>query len=391
MLIKKTLVIALLLLGTVNANAQRTFCAGSTQIYAFGVHDHLLFVGWGIILPTDPLVWRFFLNDYYQQHEQSYWVEAGTGLDKTRGNITSFASLGPYFFAGSFPNDISTVYRTTDSGAHWKEVIGGPVGTNGTYLFGSYGIGIARSRDSGFHWEHLSAPQGNLYGSIHGAYVFSATSTDLYRSTDSGGTWAIVPTPIRGIKSFAVVGNTIYGTNDTLIRSEDNGATWSIVPSPFAVRALDTSQHLLLAATNNGLHYLDTMSMWHDAGYKDTDCILLCVFDSLLFVETSHKYFTYFSPLTAILPQPARAVEPVARATESISLYPNPATGVVTIASSAAIEELEVENILGTTVLSRALPHSPTATLDLSALPAGSYTVKITTEDGVRVRRVIKD
>lgn len=71
-----------------------------------------------------------------------------------------------------------------------------------------------------------------------------------------------------------------------------------------------------------------------------------------------------------------------------LSVYPIPTTGILTIgADAAAIQSIEVINLLGATVL------TPTAIgnrIDIAQLPVGSYILRVTTNDGISVKRIIK-
>ena len=94
----------------------------------------------------------------------------------------------------------------------------------------------------------------------------------------------------------------------------------------------------------------------------------------------------------------AQAGVSVPTATSSVTLYPNPTTGMVTI--NGASGPVAVENILGERVY---IPHATTpqppplteegeCTLDLSRLPAGTYFVRVTGQDGrATVRRIVKE
>src|SRR5581483_4383963 len=123
-----------------------------------------------------------------------------TGLDFTEGNFTTFASAGPNFFAGSYNStDDGNGEITTNNGSSWKLVIGGAIGSNGTYVFGHYGHHLARSTDVGNSWQHLTYPDGTGYVGT-GAVVYmctseywaSTSSAGFWRSLDSGYTWAKV-------------------------------------------------------------------------------------------------------------------------------------------------------------------------------------------------------
>ena len=68
----------------------------------------------------------------------------------------------------------------------------------------------------------------------------------------------------------------------------------------------------------------------------------------------------------------------------SVSLYPNPSTGIFTVKGDN-ISLVEVRDIGGTLVLSTA----NTRDIDLSAYSTGLYLVSITTDFGTTVQKLI--
>ena len=70
---------------------------------------------------------------------------------------------------------------------------------------------------------------------------------------------------------------------------------------------------------------------------------------------------------------------------DDIVVYPNPTTGGVTISTDDVIK-VEVYDFLGR----MAAVYTTTNHVDLSALPSGSYTMRITLPQGSTIRRVVK-
>lgn len=74
----------------------------------------------------------------------------------------------------------------------------------------------------------------------------------------------------------------------------------------------------------------------------------------------------------------------------SVNLYPSPTMGLVHVSVTRPVELAEVMDLTGRQVLSQAV-QAGKATLDLSALPAGRYLVRLRFADGQRqVRTVVK-
>lgn len=71
-----------------------------------------------------------------------------------------------------------------------------------------------------------------------------------------------------------------------------------------------------------------------------------------------------------------------------LPVYPIPTTGPLTIdVDSQELETIEIFNVMGELVLT---PAAFDNAIDLSSLPNGSYILRVTTEEGVSSRRVIK-
>ena len=71
-----------------------------------------------------------------------------------------------------------------------------------------------------------------------------------------------------------------------------------------------------------------------------------------------------------------------------VSVVPNPAAERVQVVSSFGLREVEVYDAAGTRVLRRRLTGY-TADLDVSALPAGAYLVRVTTLSGTVTKKLV--
>ena len=69
-----------------------------------------------------------------------------------------------------------------------------------------------------------------------------------------------------------------------------------------------------------------------------------------------------------------------------LALYPNPTTGIITVAADEEVVRVDVFDYTGRNV---AVFESQT-TLDLSRLAAGIYTLRVTLPERIEVRRVVK-
>jgi hypothetical protein len=84
-------------------------------------------------------------------------------------------------------------------------------------------------------------------------------------------------------------------------------------------------------------------------------------------------------------------VQPVASIKDTLLVYPNPLTGLVTIRGSYAIEQVSVMNVLGVREFLMPCRGEEEVTLNLSALPSGTYFLNIETEKGSQLRKVVKE
>jgi len=76
----------------------------------------------------------------------------------------------------------------------------------------------------------------------------------------------------------------------------------------------------------------------------------------------------------------------------NILLYPNPTTGQLTINSEQlTINNVEIFDVFGKKLLSHTVNLTPHTVLDIAHLSAGVYFVKIHTEKGEVVRKVLKE
>ena len=72
---------------------------------------------------------------------------------------------------------------------------------------------------------------------------------------------------------------------------------------------------------------------------------------------------------------------------ESLKLYPNPVSDVLSVKSKLRLESIEIYNILGQEVKQ---VHSNFETINLEDLSRGIYMIKIRSENGTTVRKLIK-
>ncbi len=383
------------------------------QVLAFGVHDTSLFVS--DVPQNEPLVYR------YAPTTPGLWVAANNGIDPTQGNVTSFASLGRYFFAGMLytPNGSGgPAYATTDNGTNWTKISGvEDIGTAEGYLFSNWasynGSGlswyIVRSRNNGQSWDSIADFYAHNFANI-GPYVFANTGSSLWRSTDTGNNWFQIHSPIIG-KMMPMDSLLFIVGNGQLAKSTDSGTSWSMVMVdsggvPWPVNCLATDGKNLFAGTTKGmLVSTDTGHTWQarDDGIVDvyrnnsTSVTAIGVFDSLVFSDVTSTYgpdsyyYLYNRPISELTASSgvAEHVPP----SDTVEVYPNPATEQVSVlAGGTRVLGVRVLTVLGGTALTQPFPEGEENTvLDLSPLPSGTYFLEIETPEGMIIRKIVKE
>jgi len=74
----------------------------------------------------------------------------------------------------------------------------------------------------------------------------------------------------------------------------------------------------------------------------------------------------------------------------SVKLYPNPARNIVTISADGNVRSIEMYDIQGR-LLETGTVNDSSTTIDLSARPSGMYFVKVYTEKGIKVEKLVRE
>ena len=97
-----------------------------------------------------------------------------------------------------------------------------------------------------------------------------------------------------------------------------------------------------------------------------------------------------FGPLYLTVTE-ATGIENIDSASDNIILYPQPATDVLNIRTSKAINSAEIYNMTGQLIMTETLSGiSSEYTLSVGALSTGSYVLVLKAEDGVYREKFIK-
>jgi hypothetical protein len=372
--------------------------ADAFSIHCFGVHDTSLFASIEqyvyLYVPTDP----------------DKWIRKSTGLDFSQGVVTSFASLGRYFFAGMTRSGggPGEAWRSSDDGSHWIANAGGNVCSNGYYVF-CVSDGTYRSTDSGNTntWVKVANFVATNFAAS-GVCILAGVYDGVWRSTDTGNNWTHITYP-AGVSSsvLAFLASNLFAGGTGVSLSSDSGKNWKQVGlTNRKVHALAVSGTNLFAGTDSGVFVsVDSGANWRNVSDvvlsrgNDFNTTLLVVFDTFLFaavdISPTNGSHVAMRPISEMVP-PKSAVQEKPLAADTLAIYPNPATGVITIfAGSTTIERVSVLSVLGVEMLTLDKPggmsYNSEITLDLSQLPSGTYFLRIVTAEGSVLRKVIHE
>ncbi len=395
---KRTFILIILIAFITPCTAQwKGVGSSASQVITFGVHDTSLFISCsqfvGRYIPTAP--------------PGQQWVESDNGMGFGYGNFTSFASLGRYFFASA--GSVQATYESSNDGAIWQETNENSVGSNGYYLFGITSHPfmpqppyVVRSRDSGQTWDSVSNfNNGNwaVYFASIGRCILANNGGVIWRSQDTGNTWSQLSPPFVG--AMTTMGSLLFITGGgNVIESTDSGTQWVPVAVdsggtvPETVNVLVTDGKNLFAGTTKGVYLsTDIGKTWRveNQGLTSSlNVVTIGVFDTMLFINIPAGVSN--SILMRSIPEMTDTTKSTVQASppgDTIEIYPNPATGMVTIfAGSTAIIGVSMLNVLGLNVLDIPNPYRSDVTFDVSKLASGTYFVRIETAKGTVLRKI---
>jgi photosystem II stability/assembly factor-like uncharacterized protein len=167
-----------------------------------------------VISTNNGLSWSKLHSDDIRDAEQALVCLAGN-------DSALFCGTG---IGGRFENN-GSIYRSTDSGKHWKRHLSIPgygvfgYGQRGRDLFAGTSKGIYRSIDNGIHWIHINkSPKDYVHCFVFkDNCIFAGTGHGVYQSTDDGNHWIPINNgmPKITVTTLAIVGDFLFaGTYD---------------------------------------------------------------------------------------------------------------------------------------------------------------------------------
>ena len=313
-------------------------------------------------------------GDIHRSSDGEKWDTVGTGIDITANNFVRWFYLfdGTYFcvMSAAITNG-GGIYSSSD-GKNWTLSSDG-MATNNTCL-------------------QMTKIGNKLY---------VGTNLDFFESSDNGKTWTSALPGKRmlhnGLTTFK--NRWLLFTTTGVIFSDDQGANWKesaddprgTIQCGFIEGQNDT---LFSWAASSGVYYsLDTGSTWTDYSGDLTNNDKLFMQEVALF-----KNSLYLSTLLAIKTNASGngssnilKISP----TNSLTIYPNPATNKVYVEIPALREDviISVVDVLGLTK-QQFETNATRSELNLSELSPGIYYIRVsdvTTNKSVAISRIVKN
>ncbi len=375
----------------------------------------------------------------------SAWSSVNNGM--TANKINSFSNVGNNLFAGS---ETAGVFLTTDNGNTWDAKNNGlsdlhiiSMCTGGTNVYaGGYGS-VHKTSDYGDNWSSTNA--GVPFNEVNtivasGSNVFIGTYSGVSRSFDGGTTWSASNT---GLSSTDVRSITISETNDIyaaidnvgVFMSTNNGSNWTNISNGFVgindVNCLAASDIYIIAGLNDfnppvitSNDYGTTWKVGSNGLFGHTVNTLRTIGNSVFAGLNDGVFYTNNNGddwIDMCQGLPANSVISIGRDDSCIyagvsgngiwkrpisdfgidfveiyitdlptdpKIFPNPASEILFLETDENVT-VEIINMQGQ-IVETLLLTGKTNTVDISGLKRGVYSLRIKTESGITVRKLIK-
>jgi len=296
-------------------------------------------------------------------NSDSSWVAVDSGL--TSHNISAMTVIGSNIYAGCFQ-----LFLSTNNGTNWT--------LNSTDNF-DYLTALASNGSDLFAVSEWQSGSGGLSG------VFKKASGDS-TFTEILNFFAA--------KKLAVSDSNIFvcGYSNIIYKSNDGGTTWITETTDhsagyYNVYSILINDTNVFVGLNNGKVFL---SSFHDTSWTDISNGLpnepisaLLVSGSYLYAGTGYHSGVWKRSLSEIM-----GITELDKLND-IDIYPNPATDLLYIEFSPN-SEIQILNIEGQ-IIKNLISAENNTTFDISAFARGMYFVKVKNENGIAVKKLVKE
>ncbi len=328
------------------------------------------------------------------------WRRSNAGL---RGRAVESIQLGPGGNIYALTN--AGVFISSSDGDAWRDATGSPIPGNpnclaftqsGALLVGtSTGLFTQNTVDS--LWDTIdlgiSFPSVTSLWRHPNGTMYVGTNAGLMRSTTGTGLWTPLVLSASNPIIHAMTVNShlgwifAAGESGPVFRSSDDGLTWERVGiglppevGPWGLSMVTTFQgDVFVGMTDSGVYRTNGISgTWQpwSAGLSSRSVWSLAIdFDNYLYAGTARGgVYRSVGRVTGVR-------ESATSLPSNATLWPDPVSDFLTIASPAHGATARVIDALGRTALLTAIPRGESATLDVRTLAPGRYSVVIA--DGI--------
>lgn len=205
--------------------------------------------------------------------------------------------------------------------------------------------------------------------------------------------------PIAGVSSASlfirresiVVANPLEGGLKVKINSGAFGASFDLEVTDFDAAANATSTPCVFGSSNDNGRWIrielpaSVLSLITNSA--PTQIMLVDPNPGQGYITFTNASNPDFAPVLSVNHNSVTGIETAAVQPEDIFVYPNPTSGHVFIKSNAGkVRQVEVLNSQGQVVLQ----SNSTTSVELGELPGGMYLLKVSTDKGYAVKRVVK-
>jgi len=343
-------------------------------------------------------------------------------------NAGKFYTVGPDRKI-SFQSIPGAVYISNDRGASWQaDSVGLSAFRAGTFFVdengnqylasyeGSQNMPATRVKHPGGSWATLDMTVASIEKGDLPNYFASNGRGSLFLSTSNyttnkrrllvstnGGSWSEIQNGAGniGVLNYAgtLDGKTIAGSTFGGIELLTNG-TWQSLPFPNGIAndasayafSVDSSNNLFVSfgTTDSYSHYTPTAvyatsdlgQHWMKIGLDSLNIGKMVSYGDSTYALTNDGVY--------VMTFPAGESVSLSPATHAVKIWPNPGTSTISLdLTSRDAVVVTISDVLGRMVLRKALAAVDQPLLDVSSLPAGTYSCKIMSSKGESVLKLV--